>query len=134
MRDVKVGFRGKKILLSVRDLSKNEMARGLMLRGKNSDNLLFGFMVSYGFFAQFQGYGYPELDQLIENAFKELDPAVQQDMYYELQQRYYDDAPSIMLCQPLGRRYFTKYIHGFYFNPMFCGLPGPLYYMSKSES
>jgi peptide/nickel transport system substrate-binding protein len=98
------------------------------------DNLLFGFMVSYGLFAEWQSYGYPELDQLIENAFKELDPAVQQDMYYELQQRYYDDAPSIMLCQPLGRRYFTKYIHGFYFNPMFCGLPGPLYYMSKSES
>jgi len=98
------------------------------------DNLLFGFMVSYGYFAQFQGYGYPELDQLIENAFKELDPTVQQDMYYEIQQRYYDDAPSIMLCQPLGRRYFTKYIEGFYFNPMIFGYAGPLYYMSKSES
>jgi peptide/nickel transport system substrate-binding protein len=98
------------------------------------DNLVVPFMASYGYFARCQSYGYPELDQLIEDAFKQLDPAVQQDMYYEIQERYYEDAPGIILCQPLGRRYFTKYIEGFYFNPMICGLPGPLYYMSKSES
>jgi len=98
------------------------------------DNFVVPFMASYGMFAESQSYGYPELDQLIEDAFKELDPAVQQDLYYELQERYYEDAPAIMLCQPLGRRYFTKYIQGFYFNP-FAGLFGvPLYYMSKSSS
>jgi peptide/nickel transport system substrate-binding protein len=98
------------------------------------NNLVVPFMASYGSVAEWQGYGYPELDELIEDAFRELDPVVQQDMYYEIQERYYEDAPSIMLCQPLGRRYFTKYIHGFYFNPTICGLPGPLYYMSKSSS
>ena len=97
------------------------------------DNFLYGFMVSYGPFADAQGYGYPELDELIEEAFKEPNPAMQQDMYYQIQERYYDDAPSVMLCQPLGRRYFTKYIEGFYFNPMICGQAGPLYYMSKSS-
>jgi peptide/nickel transport system substrate-binding protein len=81
-----------------------------------------------------QSYGYPELDQLINDALKELDLNAQQDMYYEIQERYYEDAPSIMLCQPLGRRYFTKYVHGFYYNPMIPGQPGPLYYMSKSSS
>jgi peptide/nickel transport system substrate-binding protein len=98
------------------------------------NNLAVPFMASYGYFASFQGYGYPELDELIEGAFRELDPAVQKDMYYELQERYYEDAPSIMLCQPLGRRYFTKYIQGFYFNPMIAGQAGPLYYMSKLSS
>ena len=98
------------------------------------DNLVSPFMHSNSFFAEAQGYGYPELDQLIEEAFKEVDPAVQQDMYYELQERYYQDAPSIVLGQPLGNRYFTKYIHGFYFNPMFAGQAGPLYYMHKSLS
>jgi len=97
-------------------------------------NVVVAFMASYGVFPHLQGYGYPELDELIEDAFNELDPAVQQDMYYEIQERYYEDAPSIMLCQPLGRRYFTKYIHGFYFNPVIPSLAGPLYYMSKSES
>jgi peptide/nickel transport system substrate-binding protein len=98
------------------------------------DNVVVPFMASYGVIAEWQGYGYPELDQLIEEAFKELDPAVQQDMYYEIQERYYEDAPSIMLCQPLSRRYFTKYIHGFYFNPAIASYAGPLYYMSKSSS
>jgi len=92
------------------------------------------FMSSYDTFHRWQGYGYPELDELIEGAFKELDPAVQEDLYYEIQERYYEDAPSIMLCQPLGRRYFTKYIQGFYFNPFFAGYAVPLYHMSKSES
>ena len=98
------------------------------------DNFVVPFMASYGMFAELQSYGYPELDQLIEGAFKELDPAVQQDLYYEIQERYYEDAPSIMLCQPLGRRYFTKYIHGFYFNPFVGPYAVPLYYMSKSSS
>jgi peptide/nickel transport system substrate-binding protein len=92
------------------------------------------FMASYGRWAEFQGYGCPELDELIEGAFKELDPAVQQDMYYEIQERYYEDAPGIMLVQPLERRYFTKYIEGFYWNPAIPGQVGPLYYMSKSSS
>jgi peptide/nickel transport system substrate-binding protein len=98
------------------------------------NNFVVPFMASYGAFAVLQGYGHPELDELIEDAFEELDPAVQQDMYYELQERYYEDAPSIMLMQPLGRRYFTKSIEGFYFNPIIPGQAGPLYYMSKSES
>jgi peptide/nickel transport system substrate-binding protein len=98
------------------------------------DNFVVPFMASYGLFAERQGYGYPELDELIEAAFKELDPAVQQDMYYEIQECYYQDAPSITLCQSLERRYFTTYIEGFYFNPMISGQAGPLYYMSKSES
>jgi peptide/nickel transport system substrate-binding protein len=98
------------------------------------DDVAVPFMASYGVIAEWQGYGYPELDQSIEEAFKELDPAVQQDMYYEIQERYYEDAPSIMLCQSLSRRYFTKYMHGFYFNPAIASYAGPLYYMSKSLS
>jgi peptide/nickel transport system substrate-binding protein len=95
------------------------------------NNFALPFMASYGIWPDLQGYGDPELDELIEGAFNELDPAVQQDMYYAIQERYYEDAPGIILSQPLGRRYFTRYIDGFYFNPMICGLPGPLYYMSK---
>ena len=97
------------------------------------DNIVVPFMASHGLFAERQGYGYPELDELIEDAFKELDPVVQQDMYYEIQERYYQDAPAITLCQSLERRYFTRYIEGFYFNPMMSSQAGPLYYMSKSS-
>jgi peptide/nickel transport system substrate-binding protein len=100
----------------------------------HADDIVVPFMASDGTFACFQGYGYPQLDELIEGALKELDPAVQEDLYYEIQERYYEDAPSIMLGQPLGTRYFSEYIEGFYFNPMIPGQAGPLYYMSKSSS
>ena len=96
------------------------------------NNLVVPFMTSYGILAAWQGYGYPELDKLIEDAFREPNSTVQQHMYYEIQERYYKDAPAIMLYQPLDRRYFTRYIHGFYFNPAIPGQAGPLYYMSKS--
>jgi peptide/nickel transport system substrate-binding protein len=98
------------------------------------DILVDIFMASYGVLAECQGYGYPELDELIERAWREPDPGLQKNLYYEIQERYYEDTPGIMLCQPLGRRYFTKYIEGFYFNPAIPGQAGPLYYMSKSES
>ena len=98
------------------------------------DNFLHAFMVSSGPFADFQGYGDLELDEVIEQAFKESDPTVQRSLYYQLQERYYEDAPSIMLCQQLVRRYFSGTIEGFYFNPFIFGQAGPLYYMSKSSS
>jgi peptide/nickel transport system substrate-binding protein len=100
----------------------------------HADNFVVPFMASYGVFAYFQGYGYPALDTLIEDAFMETDPTTQQTMYSEIQETYYDDAPGICLVQPLGRRFFTPYISGFYFNPVFPGAPGNLYALSKSES
>jgi hypothetical protein len=40
-----------------------------------------------------------------------------------------------MLCQPQGRRYFTRYIEGSYYNPFISAFAGlPLYYMTKSPS
>jgi peptide/nickel transport system substrate-binding protein len=98
------------------------------------NNFVVPFMASDGIFADWQSYGSSELDELIENALREPNPTVQQYLYYAIQERYYEDAPSTALVQPLGRRYFTKYIEGFYYHPMIPGRAGPLYHMSKSES
>ncbi len=98
------------------------------------DNFVTPFMHSTGVFAHWQGYSNPEVDALIVEGRFELDPAAREDIYYEIQEFYYEDAPGIMLCQPFSRRYFTKYIDGYYFNAMNPVYPGPLYYMSKSES
>lgn len=100
----------------------------------HADNFIVPFMATYGTFSGFQGYGSPALDDQIAEAFEDTNPTTQLAKYYALQQKYYDDAPAIMLTQPLGRRFFTKYIEGFYFNPCISGQAGPLYYMSKSES
>ena len=100
----------------------------------HAHNFIYPFMHSTGTFSEWQSYGYPVLDAKIEAALLETNPATQETLYFELQQIFYDDAPSIMLYQPSGRRYFTKYISGFVFNPMTPGDAGPVYYMSKSES
>jgi peptide/nickel transport system substrate-binding protein len=98
------------------------------------DNFITPFMASEGDFAWSQVYGSPEIDALIEEARYESDPVARAAVYDELEQIYYEDVPGIMLCQPLGRRFFTKYIHDFYFNPAIPGQVGPLWDMSKSES
>jgi peptide/nickel transport system substrate-binding protein len=98
------------------------------------DNFIVPFMHSTGTFSQFQGYGSAELDAKIEAAFKETDPTLQQQKYYELQQIYYQDAPGIVLAQPLARRYFTGHITGFYYNPVEPAFPGRVYDLRKSES
>jgi peptide/nickel transport system substrate-binding protein len=100
----------------------------------HADNFIFPFMDTAGTYAQFQSYGNSTIDALIEAALLESDPVQQLKDYYDLQVIYYDDCPGFPLIQPTGRRYFTKYISGFYFNPMIPGNAGPLYYMSKSES
>jgi len=106
---------------------------GWTLDYPDPDDVAVPFMASYGWFAHCQSYGYPELDELVAEGETAVNFSTRQAIYYQLQQIYYDDAPSIMLAQPLGRRFFTRYVQGFYFNPMIPGLPGPLYYMSKSS-
>ena len=100
----------------------------------HAHNFIQPFMHSTGVFAEYQSYGYPVLDAKIEAALLDPNPVTQEAKYFEIQQIFYDDAPGVMLYQPAGRRYFTKYITGFVFNPMTPGDAGPLYYMSKSES
>jgi len=99
------------------------------------DNFVVPYMHSEaGAFSAFQCYGSTELDDKITAAFQDTNPVTQQEKYYELQQIYYDDPGGIMLFQPQGRRFFTKYIGGFVFNPVNPGAPGYLYDMSKSPS
>jgi len=100
----------------------------------HADNFVVPFMHSTGTFSYFQAYGYPALDDKITAAFQDTNPTTQLDKYYEIQEIYYEDAPGIVLSQPLGRRFFTKYVDGFYFNPCIPGNAGPLYYMSKSAT
>lgn len=100
----------------------------------DADNFATPFMHSEGDFSYYQGYGYASLDEKIETARYMASGAARDTAYEEIADIYYDDAPGIMLVQPLGRRFFTKYVKGFYFNPTIPGQPGPLDVMSKSAS
>ncbi len=99
----------------------------------HADNFIVPFMHSQGTFSGWQGYGYTELDDMITAAFQDTNPVTQQAKYDAIQQRYYDDAPGIVLAQPIARRYFTEHIDGFYYNPCESSYAGRLLDMSKSE-
>jgi peptide/nickel transport system substrate-binding protein len=100
----------------------------------HAHDFIIPLMASYGAFSSLQGYGSAELDAEIQAAFQETDEAHQLAMYSALQQRYYDDAPSVGLIQGIERRYFTKYIGGFYYSPIEFSYAGRVYDLSKSES
>lgn len=100
----------------------------------HAHNFVVPFMATFGTFTEFMGYGSLELDAALQAALLETDPEEQLAKYYAIQQTWYDDPAGIMLYQTSGRRWFTKYIHGFYFNPMMSSDAGPLYYMTKSPS
>ncbi len=99
------------------------------------DNFVVPFMQStFGAFSAYIGYGSPELDAKIKAAFEETDPVAQQAKYSELQELCYEDPYGITLAQPIARRYFTKYIGGYYYNPVESSYPGRFIDLTKSES
>ncbi len=97
------------------------------------DNFAYPYMHSTGTFSGPASYNNATVDALIEAGAIETNPVTRQQIYYDIQEAWYLDLPGIILVQPLGRRFFTTYIHGFGFNPTTCGQPGNLYYMTKSN-
>lgn len=53
-------------------------------------------------------------------------------IYYELQRIYFEDAPSIMLAQPLGRHFERDWMRGWYYNPIMAGMDA--YHMWKAKT
>ena len=73
----------------------------------------------------------PEVDELIEKGIMTIDPAEREKIYYTLQKIYYEDVPSVVLVQPLGRHWERTWVQGWYYNPAF---PGTYFYaLSKSS-
>jgi ABC-type transport system substrate-binding protein len=104
----------------------------------HADNFIFPFMHTSGAFSRWQGYGdaatLTVVDAEIQAALLETDYETQMGLYEDLQQQYYDDAPGIVLAQPIVRRYFTDHINGFYYNPCESSYAGRLVEMSKSDN
>jgi peptide/nickel transport system substrate-binding protein len=106
---------------------------GWLLDYADPDNFAVPYMHSQGTFSGPASYNNATVDDLIAEGAVCTNTTRRQEIYYELADAWYYDCPGIILVQPLGRRFFTKYIHGFEFNPTTCGQPGNLYFMSKSN-
>jgi peptide/nickel transport system substrate-binding protein len=94
-------------------------------------NFIFPYMHSKGTFAQAQRYSNDVADDLIERAISSNNHTERQMLYDEIAKLYYDEVPSIMLCQHLGVYFFRDWIQGFVYNPMRSQYPMYAYYLSK---
>jgi len=97
----------------------------------DAHNFAFPFMHSSGTFSGWQNYNNPAVDALVAQGIGATDPAERQATYDALAQLYYDDAPGILLAQPLGRRYFRDWVQGWVYNPCLPSSLGWIYLLSK---
>jgi peptide/nickel transport system substrate-binding protein len=70
---------------------------------------------------------------LIAKGVSSLDPKVREPFYTQLQQEYYDNVPGIAMDISTGRHYEQKWLHGWYYNPLY---PEPwswVYALTKSQ-
>lgn len=98
----------------------------------DAHNFAVPFMHSQGTFSGWQNYNNPEVDALIAAGIASTDPVERQQIYDELAQLYFDDAPGILLAQPLGRRYIKDWVQGFVYNPALPSQMGNIYLLSKT--
>ncbi len=85
-------------------------------------NFVFPYMHSSGTFAAWQGYSNPHVDELVEELITTSDQNRRIEICRELTQIYYEEVPSFIIYQPLGRHYERTWVHGWYYNPIYPGI------------
>jgi len=83
---------------------------------------------TYGTFGGRQGLPddiIAKYQELASAAASESDPAVREQMYYDIQQQYYDDAITVILLQATGARYEQRWVNDWFYNTV---APGTYYY------
>jgi peptide/nickel transport system substrate-binding protein len=85
-------------------------------------NFVFPYMHSSGTFAAWQKYKNERVDKLVEELITTIDPKKREDICRELTSIYYEDVPSVIVDQPLGRHYERDWVHGWYYNPIYPGI------------
>jgi peptide/nickel transport system substrate-binding protein len=84
-------------------------------------NFAHPFMHSEGAFSGPQMYNNTYVDGLIESGILLPDGPAREALYFELQEIYYDDCPSIMTHQALIRRWQRDWVSGWYYNAIYFG-------------
>lgn len=88
-------------------------------------NFVHPFMHSEGDFVYWQRYSNATVDALVEEAIRISNETRRKEIYYQLQQIYHEEVPSIPLVQPLGRHWERDWVRGWYYNPAY---PGEYFY------
>jgi peptide/nickel transport system substrate-binding protein len=85
-------------------------------------NFFHPFMHSEGALAGWQFRNTPYVDALIDEGLHTLDATRRRQIYYELQQIYGEECPSIAVSQWTDRHWERDWVQGWYYNPAFPGL------------
>jgi peptide/nickel transport system substrate-binding protein len=59
-----------------------------------------------------------DVDQLIIRALREPDPVKRERLYFQVNQKYFELAPSIALVEAVGFHVQRSWVRGWYFNPV----------------
>jgi peptide/nickel transport system substrate-binding protein len=88
-------------------------------------NFAFHFMHSDGTFPHVQKFKNEEVDRLVTAALKEPDRKKREQLYFQLNQKYFELVPSFATVNAIAFRVQRTWVKGWYYNPMF---PGVYYY------
>jgi peptide/nickel transport system substrate-binding protein len=56
---------------------------------------------------------------LVQAGAKETDPAKRAAIYAQLNQAFYDNVPTVLLAEALGKHFEQRWMHGWYNNPIY---------------
>jgi len=81
--------------------------------------LAFMSSEKYGTFADFQNYKNSTIDALVDEGIITTNTSRRQEIYYDLQQLYWEDCPGVPLFQPRQRKFMRDWVQGWYCNSLF---------------
>jgi len=62
-----------------------------------------------------------QFQDIISRGVTEPDPAKRATIYAEFNKLYYDQVPTVLLAVPVGRHYEQRWVHGYFYNPIYTG-------------
>ncbi len=97
-------------------------SRGWLADYPDPHNFVFAFYHSHGRYALAQSFSDPELDRLVDEALREVDPARRRALYLKLEDKAFDVAPQITTVHPPGALALRREVRGFVDNPVVLGI------------
>ncbi|MDI6771197.1 MAG: ABC transporter substrate-binding protein [bacterium] len=88
-------------------------------------NFAFHFLHSDGTFPKAQRFKNEELDRLVMQAIKETNKEKRQELYFQVNQKFFELAPSVSPVHQVVFRVQRSWVRGWYNNPVF---PGTYFY------
>ncbi len=85
-------------------------------------NWVFTYAGAGGAYSSKQGMPKEMLDAfapLVTSGAKETDPAKRAAIYAQFNQLFYDNVPTVLLAEQLGKHFEQRWVHGWYNNPIY---------------